>query len=169
MAPIKKSSELTEQPGENEGDIVHYRHAGTNTIPRQVITSSVNHTEGGWPKDVRLESQEQKNKFVRKVCKEDMFKWTAAKLSKTMERFIRINNAINIEEIYFQDYEEKEEDSSALKITTLSKLKDYSGKRRPVSSISWRKSCDKVWLAVAHCAHEFPSNEEEPSRDIIAS
>ena len=40
--------------------------------------------------------------FVRKVCKEDMFKWTAAKLSKTMERFIRINNAINIEEIYFQ-------------------------------------------------------------------
>ena len=28
----------------------------------KVITSSVNHTEGGWPKDVKLESQEQKNK-----------------------------------------------------------------------------------------------------------
>ena len=31
-----------------------------------------------------------------------MFKWTTNKLAKTMERFLKINNSINIEEIYFE-------------------------------------------------------------------
>ena len=35
----------------------------------------MNHVEGGWPKDVKTEMIEHKNKFIRKTLKEDMFKY----------------------------------------------------------------------------------------------
>ena len=38
--------------------------------------SSMNHTEGGWPRDVKTEHAESRNKFIRKVLKEDMFRYT---------------------------------------------------------------------------------------------
>ena len=37
--------------------------------------TSMNHVEGGWPKDVKTEMIEHKNKFIRKTLKEDMFKY----------------------------------------------------------------------------------------------
>ena len=36
---------------------------------------SMNHVEGGWPKDVKTELIEHKNKFIRKTIKEDLFKY----------------------------------------------------------------------------------------------
>ena len=45
-------------------------------IPIILYVISMNHMEGGWPKDVKTEMIEHKNKFIRKTLKEDMFKYT---------------------------------------------------------------------------------------------
>ena len=62
--------------------------------------------EGGWPKDVKTELMEQKNKFIRKVLKEDMFKYSTTKLGKSMEKVLKQNITLDIEELYFTDVEE---------------------------------------------------------------
>ena len=88
--------------------------------------------EGGWPKDVKTEVAEQKNKFVRKIVKEDMFKYSTTKLGKTMEKVLKQNITLNIEELYFTDVEEPP-DYNAKKVKVVAKFKDFSKHKRPVS------------------------------------
>ena len=77
----------------------------------------MNHVEGGWPKDVKTEMIEHKNKFIRKTLKEDMFKYglhflvqlvsnlaryTTTKLGKVVENVLKQNNTLDLEEMYFE-------------------------------------------------------------------
>ena len=41
---------------------------------------SMNHVEGGWPAEVKVQFIEYRNKFIRKIVKEEMFVFTITKV-----------------------------------------------------------------------------------------
>ena len=95
---------------------------------------------------MKTELMEQKNKFIRKVLKEDMFKYSTTKLGKSMEKVLKQNITLDIEELYFTDVEEAPDHEVCLtsqssgsfprqakRVKVVAKLKDFSNHRRPVS------------------------------------
>ena len=138
-------------------------HSDMNTTTTKMEESSINHVEGGWPEHVKPELIEHRNKFIRQTCKEDMFKWTTSRLMKNMEKVLKQNNTMDIEEVYFPDLDDTGSVQS-LDVKTLARFKDFSGHRRPVSCISWKK-CAEPCVVLAHCSTEFLGMYGESCRD----
>jgi len=44
-----------------------------NTIRYNTETKGINHTEGGWPKDVNIQEQDQINRFRKKIEKDEIY------------------------------------------------------------------------------------------------
>jgi dynein intermediate chain 2 len=44
-----------------------------NTIRYPMETKGMNHTEGGWPKDVNLHEQDQMTRFRKKIEKDEVY------------------------------------------------------------------------------------------------
>ena len=167
VLPDKKlrSRYLIKQPYEKvSGKNVIFSHSDCNTVATEMVSSTMNHTEGGWPKDVKTEQVEQKNKFIRKTCKEDMFKYTTTKLGQTMAKALKQNITLNLEETYFDDIEESPSANSK-KVTIIGKLKDFSGRRRPVSCLAWQRVKSDACVAISHCSSEFLGSHEETCTD----
>ena len=72
-----------------------------------------------------------------------MFKWTVTGLIKKTEKILKQNNTMNIEQIYFEDTDERG-GGQTLEVRTLAKFKDFSGNKRPVSCISWKNCKESV-------------------------
>ena len=147
-----------------EGKHTSYSHSECNTDEKEMTSSHMKHTEGGWPKDVKTELLEHKNKFIRKTLKEDMFLYTTVKLGILMENTLKQNNTLDIEEMYFDDIE-PEEDIHNEKFVAMAKFKDFSGHRRPVSSLSWPCLGGISSLAIAHCSSDFLGSYGESCTD----
>ena len=146
--PTTRNKYIPLQPfHKSQGSHTPMSHSAVNTEAKQIVGTSMNHKEGGWPEHVKTEMIEHKNKFIRQTCKEDMFKWTVTGLMKKTENVLKQNNTMNIEEIYFEDFDEAG-GVQTLDVKTLAKFKDFSGKKRPVSCISW-KNCQ------VHSSHVF--------------
>ena len=141
-----------------------YSHSECNTDEKEMTNNQMKHTEGGWPKDVKTELLEHKNKFIRKTLKEDMFIYTTVKLGIMMENTLKQNNTLDIEGMYFEDIE-PEENIHKKKFIAMAKFKDFSGRRRPVSSLSWQVSGGSASLAIAHCSPDFMGNYGEACTD----
>ena len=45
----------------------------------------MNHVEGGWPAEVKVQFIEYRNKFIRKIVKEEMFVFTITKVGDALE------------------------------------------------------------------------------------
>ena len=103
-------------------------------------TKSMKHTEGGWPQEVKP-PEEHKNKFLRKIMKEEMFIFTLSKLIIKVERVLKENSTLAVEEQYF-DNEDTEDDNivEKHKLSTLTKFRDNSRDSRSVSCFSWKHS-----------------------------
>ena len=129
----------------------------------------MNHREGGWPSYVKTENKEAKAKFLSRVCKEDMFKFTTIKLAQTISKVLKENNTVNLEQIYFSagDHNQNFEDDGDGKdqVTVICKLKDFSKRRRPVSCLSWQNES----LAVSHCSSQFLGCYSPETRDAKAA
>ena len=128
-----------------------------------VTVSGVNHTEGGWPREVRTENAESKNKFIRKLHKDEMFKYTTLKLAKSITSVLIQNQTLNdIEETYYDEEEEKTNVSDPRKaVKIVAKFKDFSKRRRPVSHLSWLRSSSSSLVAVSHCSSQFLGSHGE--------
>ena len=50
------------------------------TILYSWSVKSMNHIEGGWPAEVKVQFIEYRNKFIRKIVKEEMFVFTISKV-----------------------------------------------------------------------------------------
>ena len=92
-----------------------------------------------------------------------MFKWTVTGLIKKTETVLKQNNTMDIEEVYFPDLDDTGSVQS-LDVKTLARFKDFSGRRRPVSCISWKK-CAEPCVVLAHCSTEFLGMYGETCRD----
>ena len=53
------------------------------------------HVEGGWPQEVKTQFIEHRNKFLRKIMKEEMFTFTLTKLIKKVERVLMENSTLS--------------------------------------------------------------------------
>ncbi|KAI9006926.1 WD40-repeat-containing domain protein [Hyaloraphidium curvatum] len=62
---------------------------------------AVQHSEGGWPRDVDSADNEQTARFRKKVEKDEGFAKSVKSLAETVEHAIMQNNAIDIYEEYF--------------------------------------------------------------------
>ncbi|NWX93388.1 DNAI2 protein, partial [Nothoprocta pentlandii] len=161
----------------------HVQHASdmseheVNTERVEVETRGVNHTEGGWPKDVNPHELEQTIRFRKKVEKDENYINTITHLGTLMEHCIKQNNAINIYEDYFGEEEMAEvedEPPSAKTINVISKLtsvfhvllpkRDPNITKRTATHLSWHPDgCKK--LAVAYSSLEFQQNMKDMSFD----
>ena len=151
-----------------QGNHQPFSHSACNTVAKSQVTASMNHREGGWPCYVKTENKEAKNKYLSRVMKEDLFKFTTIKLAETISKLLKENNTVNLEQIYFTD----EKESSNImddndRVTIICKLKDFSKRRRPVSCLSWQK-CSGISagvVATSHCSSEFQGCHGETCRD----
>ncbi|XP_018577180.1 dynein intermediate chain 3, ciliary-like [Anoplophora glabripennis] len=120
-----------------------------NTMRAEFTNSSMNHVEGGWPKDVNTADEEQTKRYRRKIEKDEGYYHTMMQLFKNMENCILQNNAINIYQQYFSDVEPTTlvERSSA---RTVNLYQDQCNPTRPITHISWSPD-NQTKLAVSHC------------------
>ncbi len=73
-----------------------------NTERYETDSRGINHTEGGWPKDVNPQEIEQVMRYRKKVEKDEAYMFTIQQLAGVMEHCIRQNNAIDIYQEYFE-------------------------------------------------------------------
>ncbi|KAH8865284.1 Dynein intermediate chain 3, ciliary [Schistosoma japonicum] len=147
MNPIDKGIQCSQEMSEHEANTGRYR----------LETRGMNHTEGGWPKDVNPQEHDQVARYRKKVEKEDIYIATVYKLGITMEHCIKQNNALNIYENYFDDLDCcASEDSSSAR--TINVLKDMNEYKRSVAYISWYTE-GPTKLAVAYCNTDFQSSQ----------
>lgn len=53
-----------------------------NTTRAEYTNSGMNHTEGGWPKDVNITDEEQTKRYRRKIEKDEGYTHTMLQLCK---------------------------------------------------------------------------------------
>lgn len=109
-----------------------------NTERYETENRGMNHTEGGWPKDINPAEVEQTIRFRKKVEKDEVYMSIINKLGTEMEHFLKQNNAIDIYEEYFKDSRggaRIAEDPPSAK--TISILRDPNELKRTVTHISW--------------------------------
>nr|CAH8870534.1 unnamed protein product [Trichobilharzia regenti] len=145
MNPIDKGVQSSQEMSEHEANTERYRSE----------SRGMNHTEGGWPKDVNAQEPDQVIRYRKKVEKDELYIATVHKLGNIMEHCIKQNNALNIYENYFEDFDvNTSEDPPSAKTITV--LKDMNDPKRSIAHISWYPD-GPTKLAVAYCNTEFKS------------
>ncbi|KAK5640046.1 hypothetical protein RI129_010857 [Pyrocoelia pectoralis] len=124
-----------------------------NTTRANFVNCGINHIEGGWPKDVNKDDEEQTKRYRRKIEKDDAYSPIVMQLCKTMENCVLQNNSINIYQQYFSDVEPTPfvEKCSA---RTVNVYHDQCITKRPVNRISWSPD-GGTKIAVTHCDLKF--------------
>lgn len=134
-----------------------------NTIRFETENRSINHVEGGWPKDVNPNESEQTIRFRKKVEKDETYMNTIVNLGGTVEHVIKQNNAIDIYELYFNDMADDvvEEVPSA---KTINVFKDPNPVKRTANHISWYIDGAKK-IAASYCNLEFQKARQDACVD----
>ncbi|GLV48672.1 dynein axonemal intermediate chain 2 [Carabus blaptoides fortunei] len=128
----------------------------TNTMGARLNSSAMNHLEGGWPKDINLNDEDQPKRYRRKIEKDESYINTMLHLSKNMEHCILQNTTVNIYQHYFLDLDQipTVEKSNA---RTINVYQDLCAMKRPVTHISWSPD-NETKLAITHCNMRFQSS-----------
>ncbi|XP_042235047.1 dynein axonemal intermediate chain 2-like [Homarus americanus] len=107
-----------------------------NTETIDFACAGMNHTEGGWPKDVSLTEDDQKIRYKKKIEKDDYYIHAMLQLGAKIEHCIRQNNAIDIYEMYFEN-EESPMVEEPEPIKTVNVIRDPHAGQRMVTSLSF--------------------------------
>ena len=102
----------------------------------------MNHTEGGWPKDLDYTEKEQTTRYRKKVEKDEEYIRQIRELVEIVDSSLMQNVAIDIYEDYFaaadgQEARAEEASSEAPSAKTLAAFKDPSEIKRTACQISW--------------------------------
>ncbi|CAH2106363.1 unnamed protein product [Euphydryas editha] len=113
---------------------------------------SVNHAEGGWPKDVNFRDEEATTRYRRRFEREDSYVSAILNLHQNLEHLIKQNNAIEMYNMYFKEMnsEKPVEKHFIRKINTF-----LDPEERPVSSIAWTYEDDSK-IVVSYCNKKYP-------------
>uniref|UniRef100_A0A5K3FF78 WD_REPEATS_REGION domain-containing protein n=1 Tax=Mesocestoides corti TaxID=53468 RepID=A0A5K3FF78_MESCO len=185
-ADFGKQCNFTDRPAELHVDIPPSAELAEKYIPRNPISRSIqnacemsehevntervlsevrgmNHTEGGWPRDVNCNEPEQVQRYRKKIEKDELYTATLHSLANSMEHCIRQNNALNIYEEYFNDVEyDASEDPPSAK--TINIFRDINEIKRSATYVSWFPD-GPTKVAVAYCKTEFLGNVNSNSMD----
>lgn len=126
-----------------------------NTQRAKYTSSYMNHTEGGWPKDININDEDAPRRYRRKIEKDESYAHTVLQLAKNMEYCILQNNSVNIYQHYFTDTEPAPlaENSTS---RTVNVYQDQCQVKRPVTHLSWSPD-DGTKLAITYCNMDFQS------------
>lgn len=134
-----------------------------NTERATYETHGINHTEGGWPKDICLQDPEQTTRYRRKIEKDELFISQVMGLTKPMEHCIQQNNAINIYEKFF-DALEPAPLLDPCTSRTINVYRDPCQRNRPVTHLSWSPD-GGTKLAISYCDMVFQSDHSDLAND----
>uniref|UniRef100_T1J9T4 Uncharacterized protein n=1 Tax=Strigamia maritima TaxID=126957 RepID=T1J9T4_STRMM len=118
---------------------------------------SMNHAEGGWPKDVNPTDPEQIARYRKKVEKDENYAFTVLHLAEKVEHVILQNNALDIYEDYFSDIPAEAGAEKPPTARSLNVFRDLAAVKRTVRKISWNPENDQK-MAVAYANTIFQSN-----------
>ncbi|KAF4526460.1 hypothetical protein B566_EDAN014072, partial [Ephemera danica] len=144
-----------------------------NSIRPEYESRGMNHTEGGWPRDINPADPEQTLRFKKKIEKDEKYIHTFLQLSHAMEHCILQNNTLDLYEHYFPPVSglstsELTEVSGSGSAQGLTVFQDpgQPTTRRPVHHISWCPDGGSR-LAVAHCSLRFQHARDLPTQTFI--
>ncbi|CAK1596165.1 unnamed protein product [Parnassius mnemosyne] len=123
---------------------------------KELVTheQGINHTEGGWPREVHLYNEDHVIRHRRRVQHEDNYIHTILSLKPQIEHYIDQNNAIDMYQTYFSG------------MNPQPPVEEYSVQianaypdpyKRPVSCIVWTNE-QLARLAVSYCYKTIGSN-----------
>lgn len=151
--PVSQSTQYCKQMGLSE----------VNTERATFESRGINHTEGGWPKDVNLADPEQTTRYRRKIEKDELYISQVMGLTKPMEHCIYQNNAVNIYETFFEDLEPAPL-LDPCSSRTLNVYRDPCARKRPVTHLSWSPD-GGTKLAVSYCDTLFQGDKTDLMND----
>ena len=94
------------------------------------------HYEGGWPREIDVLDDEQKQRYCKKLEKEEGYTDTILNLCANMESTILQNSAIDIYEEYFDEVDHGEDSLPTLDWSPKEKKEFRDEFERPVLGIS---------------------------------
>jgi dynein intermediate chain 2 len=108
-----------------------------NTERVVLKSTSMQHSEGGWPKDVDPTEQSDVKRFRKKVEKDEDYLYAMKTLIPMAERCMKQNNTVNIYEDYFAE-EETNHYSEPPFAMGLAVFRDPSPVTRSATSVNWQ-------------------------------
>ena len=128
--------------------------ATVNTDRREFSSQGMNHSEGGWPRDVNSSDPDQKSRFRKKIEKEDDFIEVTRHLARETEKYVRQNNCINVFEEYFAGVD-LATDQKPANIASVAVFKDplCSAGSREISQVSWSPSGGRIVLGYCNTGY----------------
>jgi dynein intermediate chain 2 len=134
-----------------------------NTERFETDNRGMNHSEGGWPKDINPAEVEQTIRFRKKVEKDEVYMQIVQDLGSKMDHYLKQNNAIDIYEDYFHQGEPLLGDVPPT-AKTINILRDPLDTKRTVSHISWYPDgANKI--AASYSSLEFQKSPDNISFD----
>lgn len=95
-----------------------------NTEVKETSSTGANHLEGGWPKDINPAEIEQVARYRKKVEKDENYVRVITDLAEICENVIRQNNAIDIYEEYFENFEDVDKSDATPRARTINLFRD---------------------------------------------
>lgn len=129
---------------------------------KQLVThdQSMNHTEGGWPRDVHIYNEEHIARYCRRIMHDENYINSVLNFAPVIEHYIDQNNAIEMYETYFNGLRSQEPvEKYSIRIANV--FRDQF--QRPVSCVAWTNEQNSK-LAVAYSYKNLLS---ETGNDIM--
>lgn len=80
--------------------------AETSTISETFKSNTVRHSEGGWPKDININDEEQTARYRKRIERDGKYEKQMKKLLMPTEHMVAQNNAVNVMQEYFDVVQE---------------------------------------------------------------
>lgn len=112
----------------------------------------INHAEGGWPKDVQYDDEEQTARYRRREERADNYVNSIMETYPKFKKCLDQNNGIEMFQMYFKEIA-PETPIEKTSVRFMSSCVDPY--KRPVSCCDWTKEDDPK-LVVSYCKKKFP-------------
>ena len=126
-----------------------------HTVNTRVIRTEVcnmTHREGGWPKDIDPDENQDVKRYRKKVEKAEVYRSDIVRVSDVVENAAQQNNTVDIYEDYFSG-SRADHSSEPPSAKGLAVFRDPCGVQRSATSIDWQPDSNK--LAVAYSVLNF--------------
>ena len=123
-----------------------------NTNVIQTGVANISHKQGGWPKDIDPEENQDVKRFRKKVEKAEPYKAAVKRLGDVVVTAAQMNNTVDIYEEYFSG-SRADHSSEPPSAKGLAVFRDPCEVQRTASCIDWQPDSNK--LAVAYSVLNF--------------
>ncbi|CAH0723392.1 unnamed protein product, partial [Brenthis ino] len=150
--PVHRETQATLPLSEND----------SNTKPIITNEQGINHTEGGWPRDVHLYNEDHLARHRRRVQHEENYVQSVLSLRPPIEHFIDQNNAIDMYQTYFKEMQ-AQAPVEKYKVQIANIFRDPS--HRPISCFTWTNE-KKPKLIASYCHKKYPIYEDTKQENV---